>query len=993
MTLRPCSCLMMALCAALPGWAMAKVAPVVHHNFGKAGNVTFAQTPAALRAVAGEGEVKAVGSPLFFADAPAHKQSAGDGCLLVKGDKSGYREGRNYCGAGDNQVFEVWVKARGLGDRGEALQTVAAHGNGGRGYVFLRQGKAWKLLSGGTGFVGLGPVEEGKWTHLALVVKDGHGQVWRDGKRMGGVNPCNGIARNFSIGVNDKGEEPFHGEIYEVRLSTFKPGAFDPYADFLLDNAQFTKARQQREEARKAMLAEVAKPGEGKVLVEALPEARQAKDWLIARVTEPCRMNVVKSADGKTATFSLSNGLVSRTFLVNGNVACVSYRNLSNEAEVLRAIKPEARLCLDGTWYDVGGLKGQPEKSYLLDTWYDALEPADNAFTLEKVETGAPHERYPWRPKFNAPADIAWPAKGLRVEMTYAPTEAMAAVKDVKVKVCYEIYQGLPVMAKWVEVLNAGDRAVLLNALEGEVLAVNQDQRDRLHVESDYSFALANANPAGSALMHFHAEMKPWEAGGSTTQWRVDGDYHTWASHNQAEDLFLNFPHRCLLVSTFPIGPHTQVSKGKPFKGFITFELLQDSADPERQALAHRRFYRTLAPQVNESLLSIGITSGDTEQLKRFIDQGAEIGAEELNVMAWVGLKHDNLDPKYVAHWKEICDYAKARGMIVGGYELQVASRGRGARYDCISPATGKPGTVFGQSVCIASEWKDLYYAKMWKFIDQTGIRSYEIDGPYHGDVCDSKAHPHHKGYEESQWAQWKTQTDILAELQRRDFFVPIPDWYFLNGQTSTGMGYREASANLSPQQQLLLGRQYIYDGTWHKLPHMGWMTLQLVGFYTRDPRVGLEPLKDNLKRYEQQLFQYLASGCHLCIRGDRLYDEDAPETKAMVKRWVGWYKRYRDILTSEILHVSRPTGRDLDCIMHVNPFIQHRGMVAVFNPTGRTIAKTLRLPLYYTGLNGTCTITAANGAKQTHTLDKDVVLHLPVTIPAEGFAWFLIEE
>ena len=204
-------------------------------------------------------------------------------------------------------------------------------------------------------------------------------------------------------------------------------------------------------------------------------------------------------------------------------------------------------------------------------------------------------------------------------------------------------------------------------------------------------------------------------------------------------------------------------------------------------------------------------------------------------------------------------------------------------------------------------------------------------------------------------------------------------------------MGYREASANLTPQQQLLLGRQYIYDGTWHKLPTMGWMTLQLVGFYTNDPRVGLEPLSENLDRYEAQLFQYLASGCHLTIRGNRLYD--TPETKAMVERQLDWFRRYRDILTSEIIHVSRPTGRDLDCLMHVNPFIDHRGMVVVFNPTDRKIEKTLRLPLYYTGLEKKVKVTGSDGSSATRKLDGEQELLLPVSIEAGGSAWYLLEE
>ena len=39
--------------------------------------------------------------------------------------------------------------------------------------------------------------------------------------------------------------------------------------------------------------------------------------------------------------------------------------------------------------------------------------------------------------------------------------------------------------------------------------------------------------------------------------------------------------------------------RDSPFKSYITFELLQDSDDRERQSLGHRRMYKKLAPQLS----------------------------------------------------------------------------------------------------------------------------------------------------------------------------------------------------------------------------------------------------------------------------------------------------------------------------------------------------------------------------------------------------------
>ncbi|WP_140939380.1 LamG-like jellyroll fold domain-containing protein [Sphingobacterium lumbrici] len=969
----------------------AKVKPLVHVNFGKAGNITFAVAPETIKSDKGNFTLTRVGRPLFYADAPSDKAQQGEGSILFNGTADGYRTSVSVAGAEENFVFEVWVKAKEVNPEDRQLGIVALHGATKEGYAFAQRGKEWVFISGGRGTTVIGSAVKAEWIHLAATFQNGKGELWINGKKTGNFNPTKKIATNFSIAISDEGKDAFKGEIYEVRWSTFDQQAFDSQADFLLNYKKKKEQDNNRTAARTALIKHIGQPGMGKSFVDEFENKPLETDWLIKQVQDVCQLLVKKNPGDNIASFQLNNGLVSRTFYVSDNLACIGYKNLSNQAEYLRAVKPEARVMIDSVWYEVGGLKGQPEQSYLLESWLSQMEGDDQAFVLAAVETGAPLERYPWQQKFNAVA-TDWPAKGLRLILTFKPSDRMKAVKDVEVKVNYEIYQGLPVVTKWVEVTNSGNEKIRLNQIETEVLAVNQDQVDRIHVESDFSFALVNANLKGSALMHYQGDkIEAYQAGESTTKWVVDKAYHTWATHNQAEDNFLNFPHRNLLLSYLPMGPDVDVSKATPFKSYITFELLQDSDDRERKSLAHRRMYKKLAPQTTESLITGGITSHDEKTLKNFIDQMGELGMERLDIQAWPGISHDNLEEKYVSLWKDIASYAKAKGIVMGGYELQVASRGRGEDVDCVHPVTGKPGSVFGQSVCIASSWKDSYYAKMWEFFDKTGLMTYNMDGPYHGDPCASTEHPHHHGLHDSQWEQWKSQVEVLHELQRRNMYVPIPDWYFLNGQSATGMGYREASANLTPDQQMLLGRQYIYDGTWHKLPTMGWIGMQLVGFYSNDPRIGLEPLSQNLDRYERQLIQFLASGSQFTIRGNRLYD--TPETKAMVSKWINWFKKHREILTSEIIHVSRPNGRDIDCMLHVNPFIAEKGMVVFFNPTDKVVKKEMKLPLYYTGIKGEAKLTGADGNTIVKAMDAKSDITVQVEIAPGGTAWYVIQE
>ena len=59
------------------------------------------------------------------------------------------------------------------------------------------------------------------------------------------------------------------------------------------------------------------------------------------------------------------------------------------------------------------------------------------------------------------------------------------------------------------------------------------------------------------------------------------------------------------------------------------------------------------------------------------------------------------------------------------------------------------------------------------------------------------------------------------------------------------------------------------------------------------------------LLQYEWALAQYLSYGVAACYRGPRLYDN--VQTMGVARKWVDFYKKYRDIVTSDIVHVRRP--------------------------------------------------------------------------------------
>ena len=112
-----------------------------------------------------------------------------------------------------------------------------------------------------------------------------------------------------------------------------------------------------------------------------------------------------------------------------------------------------------------------------------------------------------------------------------------------------------------------------------------------------------------------------------------------------------------------------------------------------------------------------------------------------------------------------------------------------------------------------------------------------------------------------------------------------------------------------------------------------------------------------------------------------------------MVKKWVDFYKKYRVILDSDIIHIRRPDGKDIDCIMHVNSQTKERSLVMVYNPTDRKIARTLKLPLYYTGLTDTAMIREQEGEPKEYRLDRKYSVYVSVKMEPKTITWLVVER
>lgn len=985
------ACLLVCVWAAwMPSVALTEVAPQAHYSLKGAGGVRDTACPPTLQDQAGPSpDLVRQGSPKVMSQGPESRRQEYDSSLKFEEPDQCYSVAKNLV-RGDNFVVEVWAYAGKARDDG--WHAVVANGTGGSGFLIAQHDDQWSVLVGGVGGTSLGRVEPEQWTHLAIVKSRGATSGWLNGKKVCHLPGVGGGAPNFSLGATAPGKEPFRGWIAEVRYATFQPGAFDPAADFLMDT-QKLRVIQVAEMAVRAKLVEALLKTPGVTVVTKFAEMPAQEDWLLRPPTARAFVQVLPGARNQSGQILFGNGLVSRTFLVaDGNLGCTSLRRSDKQIEFVRAIKPEVRVCLNGHWVDIGGLRGVPDHAFITPVWWDVLESGPEAFRLTGMSVGDCVKPYEWRPKCNAPADIPWPARGQRITFHFTPPADQPAYEGLAVEVHYEIYDGLPVIMKTFTLRNRSRREVAITTFDGEHLAVAPSVSRMMHVESDYSFGAANWSERSSGLgIHTSGgdpQWKDYTYGAGTTRFLRDPNWGSMATLNPAEDLFLDNPEHALLVSRPHVGPRWTVKAGEAFEAFRTFEILNDvPVGTERAFLAQRRFYRKLAPQTNEKQMEVHAPSTrDLHTLGPLLDQMAELGFEMLQAPEHPGgFNYADPSPANVNSMRSLCDYGQTKGIRVKAYQLLMASQGWGRpedNYNCISPATGRPGSLFGQSACGASAWADMYYTNLWKTIEQAGLGGFAPDGPYHGDPCAATDHPHHKGLEDSQWAQWKWMCSVLHEGQRRGLYLTVPDWYFLHGQVCTGMGYREATDNIDIVLQTVIYRQYIFDATFHKTAQMGWCNLN-----TEVLRGGLEK---NLDQYERMFFTLLASGAQVWVRGHRLYD--GPQSRAMLQQRMAWYRKYYDLIQGDIIHLRRPDGRGLDYYLHVNPGGKEKGLLLVFNPLQEAVTQTLDIPLYYTGLSDTAKIRQEEGPSTEHPLDRQFNVKIPVTIPAHGDTWLVIE-
>lgn len=700
-----------------------------------------------------------------------------------------------------------------------------------------------------------------------------------------------------------------------------------------------------------------------------LPMEKTGFDWLIN--ADKSETNIYRTADNKNII--ITNSMVSRVFRIMPNLATIDIINKMTGENMLRAVGTEGTIRIDGKTWNIGGLAGQPERGFLKPEWLDKLSTMPNSFMVEDFEISPLQESIPWarnRWALNKQAP-----SGKMLTFTLRGTNEH---KDLIIKLNIVVYDNIPVIRKDFEIVNQSSQPVNIDRFCLEQLAFAEPESPgggnpdkfrlpNIHVESDYA--------CGGEFMERETDI--------TEKWVSDPLYTSQRNYPMATP--------CILEVSPPLGPDYTVQPNKSFSSFKTYLMPFDSDDRERKGLFKRRFHYSVAPWATENPIFMHLTSSDPAVIRTAIDQCAETGYEMVIISFGSGLNAEDVSEANLAKYKALVDYGRSKNIELGCYSL-LSSRWISDEVDVINPKTGKRGGMrFGSAPCLSSDWGYEYFDKIKTFFQKTGMRCFEHDGSYPGDVCASTTHTHHKGLEDSQWNQFHKITDLYKWMRAEGIYMNVPDFYFLNGTNKTGIGYREANWSLPRDRQIIHARQLNYDGTWDRMASACWSFVPLVEYQGGGAEATLEPLSEHLFEYKTHMIQNYGAGVQACYRGPRLYD--TPQTKEMVTEVIQWYKKYRNILNSDIIHLRRPDARDWDGLMHVNPNLKEKGFAMFYNPTDTVMVRTIQLPLYYSGLTQTARVREQEGKPVTYRLDRNYAIELKVTIPANGYTWYVIEQ
>jgi len=631
----------------------------------------------------------------------------------------------------------------------------------------------------------------------------------------------------------------------------------------------------------------------------------------------------------------------------------------------------------------------------------------------------------------------------LRVYLAPACPEA----EKLELVIEYILYPGKSFLVKKFTLTNKRDTTIVVDSACPEVLtmpAVFHRWRDvtrtvyptyhpRFPGQSPFNYCLHNHSPEQSSpVIWCDRFVKSPERFG----FAMANDYvTTCATHNVTTDPrkdWIPLPGSIVsqghaipqeIFTRFPVGPKAHIKPSETFESFRTFMTLFEG-DFEDGSLAVRRMCRDLCPWVSELTTTFKHSywpkavsekvreSGvfDMEPLKKSIDQAAELGfdfwffSSALWASDFGSFTPRPEFPNGVTDMRKVVDYAHAKGLKVSIHTNEDYGVDFEALY--VSDENGKclvvdmgADTHFirdhfhwvsldshgrqtnGWVMCGSSGWHQHLMDVKFRVMHEIGVDEVATDGCYYGDMCHATNHEHHSP-EESQYLNWKYQVIRYRRYMDEGFQLVSPDWYgsFFHGNRGVPSIPDETFTCHDPYDFIRILRKCLYIST-YSIPN----TALNYGIWT-DENVTLHlRLTDN----PQLLDYYFASICSYGVKirmlGEEVYD--SPKTREIVAKWIDFIRGNHAILCGDVIHLSAPTGTQIDAVAHVDPELRPQGLIVAFNPTRGALCKDLPVPVRHLG-GGVAVEFERDNKRETVTVNEDGNAVCRIELPPRSYAF-----
>ena len=547
------------------------------------------------------------------------------------------------------------------------------------------------------------------------------------------------------------------------------------------------------------------------------------------------------------------------------------------------------------------------------------------------------------------------PQAGFASVVRTAPAPAASFV----VTVHYEMYDGLPVLRKWVSVAAApGGAPVRVDALTTDILRAPNFAPNAMTVQTVQA---NNPTPADQQTVPEPSQSFP----GRTQQlWHFDPRY------DQGGDAELHVPYTYYtllelgygddVVFGGPTGPGAVVAPGAAWASQDVRVVFHDSTDVERQGLGTRRAAAALTPQLLASPLHYMITDVATNaSFKTAIDQAAAAGFELVIIgygaAGWCGMCDAQIkSPEFTAWLKEWVLYATTRGIAVSAYTL-MQHNGWGESVPAAEQVLNRDGSR-GGIACFATDWHAAYRANVLAFAAAVNLSGVETDGQYENAYCGDDSGDHrHGGGAGAFDAQLKATLEFNAALKAQGLYQTGADAYATSGANLWNHADTDAGYSLPLLlDRLLIGREYVYDSTTSRVKTSGSYGIGDIAAAAR--ACGASAAR--LACVDFALASFFGLGVPPTVVARSLFDPADADAGALLQtfsNWTAFFRAHRRVLAAPgVLHVGRPTSRAVEGVVHVDPAAPaggERALVSLINPAARALAADVFVPLYYAGL------------------------------------------